>query len=310
MKPRIVVAGVVNIAASCLVPAFPVPLISSRRLPNGLHVQVSGSGYNVATTAASLGSEVEFATYVGTDLLGLAVAQGLRDQGLYGPGVQVCAEQPMAMVLFDEAGTRSSTSDLQDTPRLSYPAEVFAGLLGARCDLAVLCNIAFTKPLVPIAVERRVPFITDLHVVDTVDSRYNREWMAAAHVLVCSHESLPVEPLAWVEEMWKAHRTPVVIVGCGADGAVVGVREQRRVWQVAPVTPRGVRYQSGAGDTLVGSFAHHYSSSGDAVAAVRAAVLSAGWAVGAEPGSVQAPDAVVQEELVAMVGLPAVRRLR
>ncbi|GLW76793.1 Sugar or nucleoside kinase, ribokinase family [Actinokineospora globicatena] len=302
-------AGVVTASTACSVPAFPVPLISSRRLPGGVHFRLSGSGHTVAKTVTRLGSEVAFATYVGSDLLGAVAAQGLRDQGLFGPGVQVCAEQPRSLLLFDPGGTRSGTSDLRDTPGLTYPGPVFDQLLGG-CDLAVLSNISFTRPLVPVAVERGVPFITDAHLVDTVDSAHNRDWMAAAHAVFCSHEGLPRGPVDWVADMWRAHRTPVVVVGCGADGAIVGLRADRRIWQVSPVTPRGVSYQSGAGDTLLGSFAHHYARSGDALTALRAAVLSAGWAVGGEPGTDRSPTAAVQEELVAALGLPAVQRLR
>ncbi|WP_157440379.1 carbohydrate kinase family protein [Actinokineospora inagensis] len=310
MTPRVAVAGVVNVGVSCLVPEFPVPLISSRRLPGGLHFRIAGSGHTVARVAARLGADVAFATYVGADVLGSVAVQCLREQGLYGPGAQVCAEQPRAVVLFDAAGTRSGTSDLRDTPRLSYPADVFGSLLGDDCDIAVLSNIGFTRSLIPVTADRGVPIITDAHIVDSVDSPHNRDWMAAAHVVACSHEGLPLGPVNWVEDMWRVHRTPVVVVGCGADGAVIGVRDRRRIWQVPATTPRGVRYQSGAGDTLVGSFAYHYATSGDAVTALRNAVLSAGWAVGGAPEVDRAPSALVQEELVTSFGLPAARRLR
>ncbi|GLW92425.1 carbohydrate kinase family protein [Actinokineospora globicatena] len=309
MTSRIAVAGVVTASTACSVPAFPVPLISGRRLAGGVHFRFSGSGYTAAKTASMLGSRVSLATYVGSDLLGTIATQDLRERGLYGPGVQVCAEQPRSVTLFDSAGTRSGTSDLRDTPRLSYPVPVFDDLLDG-CSLAVLSNIGFTRPLIPVVAARGIPFVTDLHKVDTVDSPHNRDWMAAAHVVFSSHEGLPHGPLDWVADMWRTHRTPVVVVGCGADGAVVGVRGDRRVWQVSPVTPRGVRYQSGAGDTLLGSFAHHFAASGDPVASLRGAVISAGWAVGGEPGTDRSPTAAVQEELVAAVGLPAIRRLR
>ncbi|SES25840.1 carbohydrate kinase family protein [Actinokineospora terrae] len=309
MTAKIAVAGVVTAGAACLVPSFPVPLVSSRRLTGGVHFRLSGTGYTVAKTAALLGSQVAFATYVGSDLLGLMAAQDLREQGLYGPGVQVCAKQPRSVTLFDSTGVRSGTTDLGDTPGLGYPVPVFDGMLDG-CAFAVLSNIAFTRPLIRAAAARGVPFITDTHVVDTVDSRHNREWMAAAHVVASSHERLPHGPVAWVEDMWRTHRTPVVVVGCGADGSVIGLRDRRRIWQVSAVTPRGIRYQSGAGDTLVGSFAHHYATTGDAVTALRHAVLGAGWAIGGDPDSERSPTAAVLEELVAALGLPAVRRLR
>ncbi|MCG8919046.1 carbohydrate kinase family protein [Actinokineospora sp. PR83] len=306
----IVVAGVANVQMACPLTGGVAGLLSSRRLPGGLDVRVSGSGFTAARTARALGSRVALATYVGADRLGRVVEAELRAVGLHGPGARECDEQPRALVLYDDAGGRHNTTDLRSTPRLAYPATEFASLVdGHGCDLAVLGNIAFTRPLIPVLLERDIPFVTDVHLVDAVDSAHNRDWMATAHVLSCSHEGLPTTPGAWVRAVWSAHGTEVVVVGCGAGGAVVGVRAGRSVWRVRSSAPRGVRYTSGAGDTLVGAFAHHYAASGDPVDALRHAVLTAGWAVGGGPDEPRHPDAARLARLRARHGLPPVRRL-
>lgn len=106
---------------------------------------------------------------------------------------------------------------------------------------------------------------------------------AAAQVLACSHEQLADTPEGWIKSVWQAFGTEIVLVGCGADGVLVGVRAGRRIWHVPAVTPRGVHYASGAGDTLLAAFVHHLVTLGDPAEAARWAVLCAGWKVGDTP---------------------------
>ncbi|HEX4220972.1 MAG TPA: carbohydrate kinase family protein [Pseudonocardiaceae bacterium] len=304
---RIAVAGAMTICVSRPVEGFPVPLATGKVDNGGITVAPASTGWLVARTLQELGDEVVFATYVGRDPLGALAIGALRGKGLHGPTTLRCATQPRAVVLYDPDGNRAGVSDLRSTPRLRYPADRF-GAATADADFAVLTNIEFTRSLIPLAVERGLPFATDLHVVSSIDSDHNRPWMADAHVLVCSHEGLPGSAADWVKQVWHRFGTPVVLVGCGADGALVGVREGHAIWQVRPSTPRGVRYQNGAGDTLLGSFVHHYVASGDAVSAARHAVLTAGWYIGAAPQRSRSVSAARLARLRATHGLPGVVR--
>jgi sugar/nucleoside kinase (ribokinase family) len=307
----VAVAGVVNVRLAHAVDAFPVPWISGQRRPGGLSVRPSGSGWTVATTLQALGTAVYLATYVGSDPLGLVAAQGLRARGWSGPGVLSCESQPRALVLYDQNGRRSGTTDLRSTPQLRYPAERFAALLDSQhCELAVLTNIGFTLPLIAVAAQRGLAIATDLHQIEDIEHRHNQPWMRAAHVLACSHERLPHGPRDWVEAMWRRYGTPMVLVGCGRAGAVIGIRACRGIWRVASSTPRGVRYTGGAGDTLLGAFVHHLLACGDPVVAARYAVLAAGWKVGGHPDEEFDLSHIQVAELAAVHGLPTLTRLR
>ncbi|HJP73874.1 MAG TPA: carbohydrate kinase family protein [Pseudonocardiaceae bacterium] len=300
---RIAVAGAVTICVSRQVPRFPVPFVPSAVDNGGVTVAPGGTGWLVARTLQGLGDEVAFATYVGRDPLGALAVAALRAHGLYGPGTLRCATQPRAVLLYDEGGNRAGVSDLRATPRLRYPAERFP----EGVDFAVLTNIEFTRSLIPVAVGRGVPFATDLHVVSGVESAHNREWMADAQVLACSHEGLPGSAEDWVRALWRGFGTAVVLVGCGAEGAVVGV--DGGIWRVPASTPRGVRCQYGAGDTLLGSFVHHYVESGDAVDAARQAVLTAGWFIGARPERARPLSSAMLAALRGRHGLPRATKI-
>jgi sugar/nucleoside kinase (ribokinase family) len=303
---RVVVAGVVNVRAARRCEAFPLAVASSAFDPGGISIRLSGTGWTVARTLQQLGSEVLFATYVGADELGQFAAQGLRRCGLLGQTTLVCPSQPRALVLYGADGRRANVTDLRATPDLSYPPDIFAAAVdhAQAYDIAILANIGFTRPLISMAVDRGLPIATDLHLVDDVGSAYNRDWMVAAQILACSHEALPTSPEGWVRAMWRRYGTEIVLVGCGAGGAVLGVRALRQIWHVAAATPRGLRYTSGAGDTLLGSFVHHYLALDDPLAAVRNAVLTAGWKVGGDPDEEPGVLAGQLHELRTARGLP------
>jgi len=308
---RVAVAGVVSVRLAHAVDAFPVPLVSSQHRPGGLSVRLSGVGWTGATTLRALGSDVAFATFVGADDLGLLAAQGLRARGWYGAATLVCSEQPRSLVLYDRDGTRSGTSDLRSLSAQRYPPEVFGALLDeSRCDAVLLNSTEFTRELIEIAVDRRVPIATDVHRIFDIGYPRKQDWLRAATVVACSHELLPRGPRAWVEALWRRFDTPIALVGCGPDGALVGVARGRRIWHVAASTPRGVRYVSGAGDTLLAAFVHHHCTLGDPVTAARYAVLAAGWKVGGDPDDEFVLSAAELADLASTHGLPAVTRLR
>jgi sugar/nucleoside kinase (ribokinase family) len=299
------VAGVISVCTALAVESFPVPYAPDVRRPGGIDLRLASVGWTVARTLQTLGTDVTFATYVGSDSLGQLAMHELRAHGLYGPATLVCPAQPRTVVLYDDHGERASIRDLRFGESPAYPADVFTSAL-AGCELALLTNTAFTRGLIPIAVERGIPIATDVHLVKDIDTGPHRDWLWAADILACSHAGLPMPPQAWIEQLWQRVGTGIVLVGCGARGALVGMRESRTIWHVAPTTPRGVRYTSGAGDTLLAAFVHHYTRCGDPVPALRSAVLAAGWKVGGEPA--EGPG--VDPTALAGYAMPPATRLR
>jgi sugar/nucleoside kinase (ribokinase family) len=279
----IVVAGVTNLQFSVPVDGFPVAYAPVRYPQGRTGVRVAGVGYNVAAGLAALGSEVRLATFAGADLLGGAVERELRARGLDGPWAVAGQETPRSVVLVEPGGERMIHTDLRGLPQAAYPPELFAQALRGA-DYAVITNIGFARPLLAVAHAAGVPVAADVQAVEDLDDDYNRDWMAAARVLFCSHERLPVSPDAWVAMVQERYRTPVVVVGCGAGGALLGVGDTGEIRHVPAVAPRGVTSTAGAGDALAAAFMHVHAATGDPHAAIEQAVLFAGYAVGAAPG--------------------------
>ena len=301
---RVVVAGVVSVQIARPVPRFPVPFAPGEKLTGQISVRLASSGWTVARTIQSLGSAVDFATYVGEDPLGAVAVHGLRAHGLLGPTTLSCPNQPRTVTLYDDQAQVAGARDLRDTRELRYPVEVFNRVL--PCDLAVLGNVIFTRPLLAAATGKGVPIATDVHLATEVAHSPYPEWLSAATIVSCSNEALVGSPERWITDLWRRFGTELALVGCAGEGAVLGVRNTRRIWRVPAVTPRGVTYPGGAGDTLLGAFAHYLVGSGDPMTALSRAVLAAGWKVG---GSADEEAGVPAGELAGLAP-PEPQRLR
>ncbi len=279
----IVVAGVANVEVSVPVDGFPLAYAPVCYPQGRTRVRVAGVGFNVAAALAELGTPVRLATFVGADPLGAVVEGELRVRGLRGPWAVAGEETPRSVVLSEPGGQRMIHTDLRGLPQAVYPAEAFAEALRGA-GWAVVTNIGFARPLLAVARAAGVPVAADVQAIGGIDDGYNRDWMAAARVLFCSHERLPCPPEAWVRLLWDRYETPVAVVGCGAAGAVLGVRAGGDIRRVPAVAPRGVVSTAGAGDALAAAFMHVYARTGDPYAAIGQAVLFAGHAVGAAAG--------------------------
>jgi sugar/nucleoside kinase (ribokinase family) len=304
----IVVAGVVAVRVARQFDSFPIPLVSSTTRQGEISLRLAGSGWTAARTLQRLGAETTFATYVGADELGQFAAQGLARDGLYGPTTLVCDTQPRSMILYDRQGRRCGASDLRSTPWLRYPPDIFRSAVDKGCTAAILTNIGFTRSLIPAALALAIPIATDLHLFDSIER--NRDWLEAAHILARSHETLPESPENWIGRIWRTFGTEAVLVGCGDDGAVLGIRSAQRIWHIRGLAPRGVRFVGGAGDTLLAAFVRQYFTLGDPLTAARQAVLAAGWKVGGSPEEAPGISADDLAVLQHTTGLPAVTCLR
>lgn len=277
---RIVVAGVASLYLSAGVGEdFPLEYEPSG-MPAWMRAGVAGSAAHIAKVLSALGDEVRLCTLIGTDPAGLAIRADLSANGLLGPGVVDAGGTSLGVVLVAPDGSRMGFPYLAAVNAVGYPAETFHRL-AEGADLAVLTNARFVRPLIGWAKEASVPIAVDVHLISDLTDTHDRPWMEAADIVFCSGERLPCPPEEWMPQVFAQYPgCEVVGVGQGAGGAVLGLRDGTLV-RVAAVAPRGVVSTAGAGDALFASFLHGWLATGNPTDALRAAVLHAGWKVGA-----------------------------
>lgn len=282
--PSAVVVGNVNFETTLRIDAFPLAYAPTRYMPGGIQSSVSGVGWNVARALQRLGTQVTLATLIADDSAGALVRQQLAAAGFAAePVLSLSAKTAQSVVIYDTDGRRAVHTDLGHLLDLVYPPERLLPVL-ADADLAVLTNIAYTKALLPIVRACRIPIAVDLHTLSDPADPYNLPYVQAADILFVSGELLTVPPAVWADTLLAASPAELVVIGLGAAGAYLAERSGRRVL-VPAVTPRPIVQTGGAGDALFAAFLHHWLQQRDAPAALQAAVIFAGWKLGAAASS-------------------------
>ena len=279
---EILVSGLINLEITLRVDAFPIGYTPVRYPFYGVNSSVSGVGYNVAKALTALGDPVQFLSIIGRDGLGLLVRNRLEADGIP-PDLVISQIERTAhsVVLFDADGRRQINVDLKDIQEQSYPEALFEPAL-ARCSLAVLCNVNFSRPFLRKAKQAGKPIATDVHTISSLDDEYNVDFLSAADILFMSDELLPCPPEAWVRQVSARFGPEIVVVGLGARGALLYVRRDHFLERIPAVRTRKIVNTIGAGDALFSAFVHEYHRDNDPYEAIQKAALYASYKIGEE----------------------------
>jgi len=279
--PRVLVSGLVNLETTVRVPGFPLPYFPVTYPFHGVATTVSGVGVNVAKALHTLGHTVDLATLVGRDALGALAVADLAGAGLATGGIAADLDAtPASVVLLAPDGRRQIHVDLKDIQERPYaPPDLDARL--AAADLAVLCNINFSRPLLARARAAGVPIATDVHVLSEVDDPYNGDFIRAADLLFASDEHVRDRPEAFLRDLAAATSARYVVLGRGADGALLYDREDGRLHALPAVEARPIASTIGAGDALFSAFVDGILRGLAGPPALARAIRFAAWKIGA-----------------------------
>lgn len=276
---RMIVAGLINIETTLKIDGFPIDYRPVRFPFFGVNSSVSGVGYNLSKSLTVLGNDIDFLTMIGNDAAGTLVRQSLAADNI--PAKHVLnhlKHTPQSVILYDPDGKRMINTDLKDIQDTPYP---LVHLDFTNCDLAVLCNINFARPMLVRAQQAGVPIATDVHTIADLDDDYNRDYMAAADILFMSDEHLPTSPEDWVRQLQARYNTPIIGIGLGSEGALLAVREDNFMARFPAKALRPIVNTIGAGDALFSAFVHTYAQTKNPYVAIQKAILFAGYKIGA-----------------------------
>lgn len=277
---RALVVGNVNLETSLKLDAFPLENASSYR-PHSLELSVSGVGFNVARALETLGTTVRFASVVGPDTAGGFVRAELQKMVVDTSYRHTGKRTGRSLVLTDAAGARHVHTDVGGVAEAVYPPERFDAAL-AGCELAVLSNIGYTRPLLERSLSTGVPISTDLHAIRSLDNPYDQDFLRAATLLFFSGEHLR-DAHQTVLKLRQRFEPEVIVVGLGARGALLSERNHQPVHVPAFPAPQVVS-TVGAGDALHAAFCHFWLRGEHPREALRFACAFAARKIGAGQG--------------------------
>ncbi len=296
---KILVSGLINIETTVRVESFPIQYTPVRYPFFGVQSSVSGVGYNIARALTRLGDSARLLSLIGRDPAATLVREALERDAIPGANVLDLLEQTaQSVILYDGEGRRQINLDLKNAQETVYPPGRFTQA-AQGCDLLVLSNINFSRPFLEQARRTGQRIATDVHAISDLHDPFNLDFMRAANILFMSHEWLPVSPEEWARQVLDRYPADVLVIGMGAQGALLCVRSDNFVERVAAVQTRPVVNTIGAGDALFAGFLHEYCRSGDPYAAIRKAMVFASYKIGAVSASDGFLDKNGLEELFA-----------
>ena len=276
----ILVSGLINIETTLKVDTFPLMYAPVRYPFFGINSTVSGVGYNIAKALTILDNKIRFLSLIGSDFASGLVRQTLAAAGIDNDYiVSAMPQTAQSVIIYNREGQRQIHTDLKDIQERPYPSDLFNEAI-STCSLAILCNINFNRPFLQLARQAGKIVATDVHTIADLDDEYNRDYMAAAHILFMSDERLPCSPEEWARRLQNRYGTAIIVIGLGSAGALLAVREDNFMERITAVTVRPIVNTIGAGDALFSAFNHVYHRSRDPYKAIRKAVLFAGHKIG------------------------------
>ncbi len=277
---KILVSGLINIETTLRVEGFPIQYNPVNYPFFGVNSRVSGVGYNLSKALTILGDGVSFLSMIGADPAGQIVRTALAADCIDDHGVlSALPATAQSVILYDGFGHRQIYVDLKDIQEQVYPERRYQES-AAGCDWQLLCNINFSRPMLAQAAQAGKKIATDVHTIGDLEDAYNRDFMAAAHVLFMSDEHLPVPPAEWARRIWHRFGTEVVVIGMGEQGALLAVRQDHAIERFPAVYTRPVVNSIGAGDALFSAFMHCYIGSSNPYLSLRKAMVFASYKIG------------------------------
>ena len=289
---RVALAGLINVEITVPIGTFPIHADLTDRA-HEIRARPAGVACNSAAAFAALGRPFRWTAVAGTDTVGVVArefASSLPGQVRF---VDV-AESPITVVLTDAHGDTAMFSDPKDAVSVAFEADL------SHCAALVPTNIRPNYATVERATNAGVPVFVDIQGAQTIDDEHNAPFCAAAHAAMASHRNLDDRPEQWARALSRRWGIEIVVVGLGADGALVCTDRGRRVEHIAAL-PGPIASTVGAGDALWACFVDACLNGLDPPAAVRRAVDFAGLKIRTAGGAVGHPSGA---ELDALAGQP------
>lgn len=265
---KILISGLVNVETTCRIESFPIQYQPIDYAFFGVNMAVSGVGYNAAKAMKALENEVTITSMAGKDELYELVKHQLKQIGVDAKIQTTLKQTPTSAVLYDHEGKRRIYCDLKDIQEVQYD---YQNINMQDYDLAVVCNINFSRPLLKKAKEAKVKICSDVHVLSDIHDEFNKEFMQYADILFLSNEAVIGRENEMLTYLAGTYQNEIIVMGCGSEGARMYVKADDKIYECEASKPTKIVNTVGAGDALFSAFVSMYAGGKDAMECLRLA---------------------------------------
>ena len=273
------VSGHITIETTVKIEKFPIEYSPIEFNFYGNKSTVSGVGFNIVKAIKTLGGNPLFCSIIGNDIYRDIIKLELEKNGINNKYVlPIMNETSQSVILYNE-NKRKIYSDLKDIQEKTYPVNTIDSLI-KDTDIAVLCNINYSRGLLKKVKNYGKLIATDVHVICDVDDAYNKDFMEYSDILFLSNENIIGKEYDFINTLIETYTNKIIVIGLSGNGLLLYVRDDNRTQHYPVVQTRKIVNTIGAGDALFSSFIYFYNKTKDPYYAIEKAIVFASYKIG------------------------------
>jgi ribokinase len=291
---NILVSGHIGIEITAKIDGFPIEYTPIEYEFYGINSTVAGVGYNIVKAIKTLGGNPTFFSIIGNDIYKNIVKDEIKNIGINNKYVLPLIENTSQSVILYNGHERKILLDLKNVQEIKYSIEKIIEIIDT-IDMAILCNINYSRGLLKIIKGYGKTIATDVHVLGDINDEYNRDFMAYSDILFLSNENILGKEETFLQKIINTYNNKKIVIGLGENGVMIYDRENNKIKRYKAVKTRDVINTIGAGDALLASFIYFYNKTKDPYYAIEKAIIFASYKIG-EKGAAQ--GFLTEEELL------------
>ena len=282
---NILVSGHITIETTVKIEQFPIEYSPIEYKFNGVNSTVSGVGYNIAKAIKTLGGNPILFSLTGNDIYHNIVKHEIKNIGVNEKYVlPIIKGTSQSIILYNE-NARKIILDLKDIQEAKYPLNILNEIIN-DIDMAVLCNINFSRDMLKVVKNNKKLIASDVHVVYDVNDEYNKDFMEYSDILFLSNENILGWENIFLQELINIYSNQIIVIGMGENGLLMYVREKNEIKHYKAVRTREIVNTIGAGDALFSAFIYFFNKTNDPYYSIEKAIIFASYKIG-EKGAAQ-----------------------
>jgi len=281
---EILVCGLTNIETTVSVDKFPIEYSPVDYKFFGVNSSISGVGYNIVKALKTLGDVPIFFSIIGNDMYKDIILDDLKKEKINPDYVLPLLEKTVQSGILYNENKRKIILDLKNIQETKYPIDKLEKVIN-QIDVAVICNINFSRDFLKVLKDSGKIIATDVHVLNDINDVYNNDYIKYSNILFLSNENIIGNENDMIVQLSEKYNHEVIVITMGENGLLIYVREKREVKRFNAVKTREVVNTIGAGDALFSCFIYFYNKTGDPYYSIQLAVLFASYKIGENGGS-------------------------
>jgi acarbose 7IV-phosphotransferase len=282
---KILVSGHTGIEITAKIRQFPIEYTPIEYEFDGINTTISSVGYNIVKAIKTLGGEPIFFSVIGNDIYRDIIKNEIENIGINTEYVLPIAKKTSQSVILYNENKRKIICDLKNVQEIKYPIEKIDEIIDT-VDIAILCNINYSRELLKKVKSYGKTIATDVHVLDDVNDKYSKDFMAYSDILFLSNESILGREKEFLIKLMETYNNKIIVIGLGENGVLIYIREENEIKHYPAVKTRDIVNTIGAGDALFSSFVYFYNKTKDLHYAIEKAIIFASYKIG-ENGAAQ-----------------------